>query len=127
MVQFKLDLLFGGQRVEGAGFQTRKGAISRGENGQVVGNIKLVFDLVNDLGASEDADEDAESAGLVEDLGTLGHFGGSLNRAYCLSWLNRGLNRWFGWRLGWGLSHVARRVLSRRLSGSFSEMAEEKE
>ncbi|PON80383.1 hypothetical protein TorRG33x02_233870, partial [Trema orientale] len=110
--------------------------------GQAVGHVELVFDLVNDLGASEDADEDAESAGLVEDLGDVGwcwfgfawrglnqgYFGGSLNRGNCLSWrLNGGLNRWFGWRLGWGLSHVARRGLSRRLSGSFSEMAEEKE
>ncbi|PON71847.1 hypothetical protein PanWU01x14_070340 [Parasponia andersonii] len=72
MVLYKLDFLFGGQRVEGAGFQTRKGAIGRGENGQAVGHVELVFDLVNDLSASEDADEDAETAGLVEDLGDVG-------------------------------------------------------
>ncbi|PON71849.1 hypothetical protein PanWU01x14_070360, partial [Parasponia andersonii] len=92
----ELDFLFGGEGVEGARFESRERAVCWGENGQAVRDVELVFDLDTYRGALEEADEDAEAAGLVEDFGDVGR--GSPGP------VGRRLNEWhFGWRFNRGL------------------------
>lgn len=69
MILKELDFLLGSEAIESSGFETGESTVGWGQNGQSVGGVELVFDLINDLGFSKEADEDAEAAGLVKDLG----------------------------------------------------------
>ncbi|PON53960.1 hypothetical protein PanWU01x14_198380, partial [Parasponia andersonii] len=99
----ELDLLFGGEGVKGARFESRERAVCWGENGQAVGDVELVFDLDAHGGALEEADEDAEAAGLFEDSGDVGGgeegFVGRRLDEWHLRWrLDRWQRRWgFSW------------------------------
>ena len=68
----KLDFLFRCERIESPGFETGEGAVGGGQNGQGVGGVELIFNLVDDLGVFEDSDEHAEVARFFKDLGDVG-------------------------------------------------------
>lgn len=109
MVANELSLLLGTEGVESSRLECRKSAVGRGQDGDTVGGVEVVFDLRNDVGASKEADEDAESARFFEDFGGVGGFGASL------SFGRRGLDQWDGcWRLSRGCSCLRGRVILRR-------------
>ena len=116
MVVDEVSLLLGAEGVESSRLECRKSAVGRGQDGDAVGGVEVVFDLGDDVGASQEADEEAESAGFLEDFGDVGGLDATpLGR--------RGLNERHGrWRLSRGcwsrglMVLSARRGLSWRLS-----------
>ncbi|GMN24678.1 hypothetical protein TIFTF001_000657 [Ficus carica] len=76
--------------------RNRKSAVGRGQDGDAVGGVGVAFDLSDDVGASQEADEEVESAGFPMDFGDVGGLGATpLGR--------RGLNKRHGrWRLSRG-------------------------
>lgn len=102
----ELHLLLVRHRVQGARLQLRESIVGRGKNGQtVVEVIELGVDLVRDVGAPHQPQQDAEISLLLEDLDDVVLPG--LGRGRWQGRRQRGRQRrdgCWGWCLRWCLS-----------------------